>query len=248
MAQTDGEGVMVFSDIEERFVREYLRDLIGAAAARRAGISPKNARFWACRKLAEPHIAQRVAELKAQHLQRVDVEVADLVDRLARIAKTDASELVEFRRGCCRHCWGRDFRRQYTDAELRMARARHAKAVKDAQREGRDLIESISEFDEEGGGGFNATNDPNPDCPECFGEGVGAPFLKDTRELGPQAAAAFAGLKVTKEGVEVKTHDPMKAIELLGRHKGMFTDNVNVKGQLTVTGLAGRMRNRAPLA
>lgn len=236
------------SERDERFALEYVKDFKGGPAARRAGIAnPATANSWACRALARPEVAARIAQLKAEQKQRAKVEVADLVDRLARIATTDASELVEFRRCCCRHCWGVGFRYQHTDGGLRAARARHAQAVKRAQAEGRDLTEDIDlVFDEEGGGGFKASNDPNPECPECCGDGVGVPFLKDTRELGPNAAAAFAGVKVTKDGVEVKTHDPIKAIELLGRHLAMFSDTVNLKGHLTVEGLAGRMRNRAP--
>lgn len=236
------------TELEERFVLEYLKDLNGAAAARRAGVRPQSARTWASHALAKPEVAARVTGLKTEHRERIKVEVSDLVDRLARIATTDMSELVEFRRCCCHHCWGQDFRYQRTDVGLRMARLRHAQLVKAAKESGKDLTEEIAPFDEEGGGGFNATNDPNPECPECFGEGVGVPFLKDTRDLGPNAAAAFAGVKITKEGVEVKTHDPMKAIELLGRHLDMFTENVNVKGHVTVTALASRMRNREPLA
>lgn len=236
------------ADRIERFLLEYLKDFNGAAAARRAGVPVPSARSWASRTLADPAVAQRVAELKAQYLKRVDLEVVDLVDRLARIATADVTELVEFRRCCCRHCWGQGFRYQRTDTELRAARARHGKQVKALEKEGRDLTDEVEPFDEEGGGGFNATHDPNIDCPECFGDGVGVPFLKDTRDLSPNAAAAFAGLKVTKDGVEVKTHDPIKAIELLGRNKGAWTDNLNVKGQITVTQLASRMRNRAPLA
>lgn len=236
------------TELEERFVLEYLKDLNGAAAARRSGIREPSARTWASRTLAKPEIAARVAQMKTEHRERIKLDVDDLVDRLARIATTDMSELVEFRRCCCHHCWGKDFRYQRTDMALRMARMRHALSAKAAKESGKDLVEEVAPFDEEGGGGFNATDDPNPDCPECFGEGIGVPFLKDTRDFGPNAAAAFAGLKVTKDGVEVKTHDPMKAIELLGKHLGIFTENVNVKGHITVTQLAARMRNRTPLA
>jgi phage terminase small subunit len=237
------------TDLEQRFVREHLKDLRGAAAARRAGVPYNSARSWACRKLAEPRIAACIEQLKALHLQRLDVEVSDLVDRLARIVKADIGEIMEYRRGCCHHCWGKDHRYQRTDGALRAARVRHEQALKKARAEGRDLVDDIPlEFDEEGGGGFNATLDPHPDCPECHGEGVGVPFFKDTRELGPNAAAAFAGVKMTKDGVEIKTHDTVKALELLGRMKGAFTENVNVKGHVTVQQLASRMRNRRPLA
>lgn len=51
--------------------------------------------------------------------------------------------------------------------------------------------------------------------------------------------AAVASVRVktipTKDGVgverEVKMHDKLKALELLGRRLGLFTDNVNVSGE-----------------
>lgn len=235
------------TDVYEAFCQEYVRDFKGGPAARRAGIeNPATARSWASRALARPEVRARIEELKAERRQRVQVETDDVLRKLLEIANTDVNELVEFRRTCCRHCWGRDHRYQYTDGGLRAARVRHEQDLKKAQREGRDLTDDLPlEFDEQGGGGFDATRDPHPECPECNGEGVGTPFIKDTRDLG-LAATAYAGVKVTKEGVELKLHDRMKAIELLGKHLGMFTDNVKHSGQVTVVGLSSRMRNRVP--
>ena len=235
-------------DLLELFCLEYVKDFKGGAAARRAGVALISARSWASRALARPEVATRISQLKTERMQRVKAEGDAVIERLERIALTDISELVEFRRCCCRHCWGKDHRYQHTDGALRMARARYAKQLKAAQASGLDLAESFEPFDEEGGGGFNATNDPNPECPECHGEGVGVPFLKDTRDLGPGAAAAFAGLKVTKDGIEIKTHDQVAAMRLLGQHLDLFTENVKHSGQVTLVGLSSRMRNRGPLA
>jgi len=232
----------------ELFCLEYVKDFKGGAAARRAGVPVPSARSWACRALARPDIAARIAELKAERVQRVKVEGDDVIQKLERIVMTDVSELVEYRRCCCRHCWGKDHRYQHTDGALRMARVRYGKQLKAAQAAGLDLAETLEPFDEEGGGGFNATHDPNPECPECHGEGVGVPFVKDTRDLSPEAAAAFAGLKVTKDGIEVKTHDQLAAIKLLGQHLDLFTENVKHSGEMTINGLSTRMRNRGPLA
>jgi phage terminase small subunit len=232
----------------ELFCLEYVKDFKGGPAARRAGAPESSARSWASRALARPEVAARIAQLKAERVQRVKADGDDVIEKLTRIAMTDISDLVEFRRCCCRHCWGKGFGYQHTDGALRMARARYAKELKAAQASGADLAEEIKPFDEEGGGGFNATHDPNPECPECHGEGVGVPFMKDTRDLGPGAAAAYAGVKVTKDGIEIKTHDPVRALELLGKHLDLFTDNVKHSGQVTLAGLSDRMRKRGPLA
>lgn len=77
------------------------------------------------------------------------------------------------------------------------------------------------------------TPDPNPECKSCGGEGHNQPFFADTRKLKGGARLLYAGVKVTKEGIEVKTMDQMKALENVARHLGMFKDagvNVNLQG------------------
>lgn len=54
--------------------------------------------------------------------------------------------------------------------------------------------------------------------------------VKDTEELDEQQIRAIAGIKEGKFGIEVKLNDKEKALELLGRHLGMFKDKVEVSG------------------
>lgn len=56
--------------------------------------------------------------------------------------------------------------------------------------------------------------------------------LKDTQELTDTQIKALAGIKEGKFGVEVKLNDKEKALELLGRHLGMFKDRVEVSGTI----------------
>ena len=53
--------------------------------------------------------------------------------------------------------------------------------------------------------------------------------LTETAELSADQRAAIAGIKQGVNGVEVKLHDKIKALELLGRHIGMFNDKLEVK-------------------
>ena len=39
---------------------------------------------------------------------------------------------------------------------------------------------------------------------------------------------AIASIKQTKEGIELKTHDKIKALELIGRHLGMWNDKLDL--------------------
>ena len=54
--------------------------------------------------------------------------------------------------------------------------------------------------------------------------------IKDTASLTEQQIRAIAGIKEGKFGVEIKLNDKEKALELLGRHLGMFKDRMEVSG------------------
>ena len=54
-------------------------------------------------------------------------------------------------------------------------------------------------------------------------------MLSETEDLSVDQRAAIAGIKQGANGVEVKLHDKIKALELLGRHIGMFNDKLEVK-------------------
>lgn len=86
-------------------------------------------------------------------------------------------------------------------------------------------------------------------CPVCAGDGtVPIAWFEDTRNLGPSERALFAGVKVTEHGIEVKTKDQMRALELLGKHLGIFTEKVelNMSAALVERLLRGRARARDP--
>ncbi len=56
--------------------------------------------------------------------------------------------------------------------------------------------------------------------------------FKDTDELTEWQKKAIAGIKQTKFGIAVETCDKVKALELLGKHLGMFKDKVEVNGNI----------------
>ncbi len=58
----------------------------------------------------------------------------------------------------------------------------------------------------------------------------GRVILKNTATLTEQQIRAIAGIKDGKYGIEIKLNDKEKALELLGRHLGMFKDRVEVSG------------------
>ncbi|RZT02915.1 terminase small subunit [Cuneatibacter caecimuris] len=58
----------------------------------------------------------------------------------------------------------------------------------------------------------------------------GAVHIKDTSELDDEQVRAIAGIKEGANGIEIKLNDKEKALELLGRHLGMWNDKLDVKG------------------
>ena len=45
-----------------------------------------------------------------------------------------------------------------------------------------------------------------------------------TAEMKKEKIPAIAGIKQAKEGIELKLHDKVKALELMGKHRGMFKE------------------------
>ena len=58
----------------------------------------------------------------------------------------------------------------------------------------------------------------------------GKVVLTDTADLTESQIKAIAGIKMGKNGIELKLNDKEKALELLGRHLGMFKDKLEVSG------------------
>ena len=56
--------------------------------------------------------------------------------------------------------------------------------------------------------------------------------LKLTDKLNPQQRKAISSIKRGKFGIEVSTCDKVRALELLGKHLGMFTNKVEVSGNV----------------
>lgn len=143
--------------------------------------------------------------------ERTQITADRVVREIALIAFADSRELTETRVGCCRHCWGVDFKRQRTqhqrDAEFERWRLK---------------AKPGEEFDELGGTGFNPHLPPNPECIECCGDGHARDVIKDTRNLSPAAVALYAGVKRTKEGYQVLTQDKGAALDRLGKILGVY--------------------------
>jgi phage terminase small subunit len=227
------------------FVDEYLVDLNATQAAIRAGYSKKTANEQGARLLANVSVMELIQKRMQERSERTEITQDMVLKHWWKIATADPRKLIEYRRCACRHCYGKDHKWQWID-EAEFSKA-YAEAVK-AQEENPNEVHLIPE--NKGGYGFNPTHTPHAECPHCFGRGHGEVAPHDTRNLDEQSALLYAGVKVTKEGLEIKMRDQDGALENVAKHLGMFIDRKEV-GQpgdferLTDEEIDERIRNNA---
>ncbi|MAO52137.1 MAG: terminase small subunit [Pusillimonas sp.] len=200
---------------QARFVEEYLVDLNGTRAAIRAGYSEKTADQQASRLLTNVKVARAIAEAQQKLSERTHITQEMVLQRWWQLANVDMNDLVEYRRECCRHCWGKGFKYQWTEQEY----AKESRSAKNLKKPAPDCS---------GGFGYLSNRAPNPACPECAGEGHGKIHVKDSRKLSGPARMAFAGVKIGKDGLQVLAADREKALENVARHLGMFNDKLDL--------------------
>ena len=77
---------------QELFVQEYLVDLCGAKAARRAGYAQKHARCQGSRLLRDPEIRRAVDAAMEERLARIQVKQEEVISQLKAVAMAQASD------------------------------------------------------------------------------------------------------------------------------------------------------------
>ena len=164
---------------------------------------------------AEDKVRERIAEIMASAAKGSELEAEQLLRMHVEIATADTRELVQYRRVACRYCHGKGHRYQFTPAEMERAREKHEE--KQAQAKG-----DPKPFDDKGGVGYSKKVDPHPDCPECHGDGIGEMLVHDTRKLSPVAAQLYEGVKLGKDGLEVKIRSRGESLTAIARHRGFF--------------------------
>lgn len=218
---------------DEVFKDEYLKHLNPRMAALAAGypdsIARSRAYVWVSNPNAKPVLYKAIKAAMEERSIRTQITQDKVLERLWYIASADPNELMQLRRLNCRHCHGIDHHFQWKDeAEYENALQAVIAEEKAIQQEDPDYQATYPT--DEGGYGFMPVNSPNEECPRCFGEGNLDIYFADTTQLSPQGQALYAGIKKTKEGLEVLKHDQMQALAMIARHLGMFNDKLTIKG------------------
>lgn len=208
------------NDMQFRFVNEYLVDLNRTAAYKRAGGNGEGntAYVGASRMYRNAKVNRAITDALADRERRTQITQDAVLKMWWDIATADVNELTEYRRLCCRHCWGFGFNYQWRDA------VEYEDAVKKATAANKQPPKDV------GGYGYDDTLDPNPDCPRCNGAGIGRAHFHDTRDLTGAARRLFAGVKEGKFGVEVITRNQDDALKMVARHLGMVKNKTEITG------------------
>lgn len=210
------------------FIEELLADeQMNATAAylRVFKCSQKAAEASASRLLSQDKIKKGLMEARERLQQRTGITADKVLHQWWQIATADPNEIMQLRRESCRHCHGNDFAFQWRN-EDEFQRAL-AKAITEAEAEERKPTNLPTD---EGGYGYDPGEPPNPDCPECDGNGRSRVHINDTRHLTGAARRLYAGIKQTQHGIEVKTRDQDAALQSIARHLGMFNDKLQLQG------------------
>lgn len=229
------------TDQMRQFAAQYVIDFNGKAAAVRAGYAEKGAAAQASRLLAREDVQELVRQKMAAVEKRAEVKAADVLQQAMGIVMADVNDLVEFRRRCCRHCYGIDYGYQRTIAEMNAARRQYEKNRRACKNQ--EQLDALGDFDELGGIGYDARKPPVSECTTCWGDGVGDALFKATADLPPAARALYAGVKQTKDGFQMLTVDKNAAMDKLFRHFGLYEKD-NKQTANAITDLLGYVAQR----
>jgi phage terminase small subunit len=212
------------NDQMRAFAAEYTVDFCGKDAAIRAGYADKSAAVTASRLLGRPDVQELIQQRMARIEAKTEINSERVIREAWGIATADVNELVEFRRRCCRYCYGIDFGYQRTVQEMNADRTQYEKNYRACKND--EQRDALGDFDEKGGIGYDARKPPVKDCTHCWGDGVGDALFKATGAVSPSARSLYAGVKQTKDGYQMLLVDKLGAMEKLMKHLGLYeTDN-----------------------
>lgn len=171
----------------------------------------------------------RVRYLQEKACQKNEITVEKVLKRYWDIATANPNDLMQYRRECCRHCYGKEHNYQWIDEnEFFKDEEEYQKQSDEIDRKNSKIRKSQIPTSNnlqipvnDGGYGFDPSLSPHAKCPICHGKGKESVYIADTRELKGGAALLYAGVKATSQGLEIKTHDQLHALDKVASYLGM---------------------------
>lgn len=220
---------MSISPRQREFIREYLVDFNGTKAALRCKQTEASAYQYAFRMLSNSEV---MGEVEAEQSRRAAVAGLDanwVLDQWKKIAEADPNELMYTRIECCRYCYGIEHAYHWTQPEY--MDACNAAGVHICSRKCPPICRQMCAPASQGGFGFDPRMAPNPNCPQCHGEGVTQVKITESRFLKGAARRLYAGVQQDKEGrVKILTRDQDAALSNIAKYLGMVVEKRELSG------------------
>jgi phage terminase small subunit len=221
-------AVVALNARQSRFVLEYVIDFNGTRAAIRAGYSENGAHDTAYHLLSNAEVIAAVEERQEELAAAAGLTCEWVLRQWKQIAEADPNELISTRLECCRHCYGIDHQYQWTEVEYSQAIA--AAAAHRCNKNCESPCSKTLAPRAAGGFGFSSLNPPVEECPACQGAGFVRVLVADTRKLRGPARRLYAGLKQTKDGIEIKMRNQDLARDNIAKYLGMLIDKRELAG------------------
>jgi phage terminase small subunit len=212
-------------------------------------LKPERDYRYACEVLNNPRCTVYLRELRSEAAAATVIDVSILLaqDRAIVDAHEHMTDLVSRIWVCCRYCYGIGHAYQWRDEnEYLTAYAAAVQSHADKVKLG-VALELVTPTDE-GGYGFDQQDEPAFDCPKCDGHGEQRTLIASTATMSDHARVLYKGIKETKNGIEVLTHDYDKAKDRLYRAAGAFGDDAASVARGAASGAVAGVAAAAALA
>ena len=173
-------------------------------------------------------LVAKVKELQEKACQENEITVEKVLKRYWEIATANPNDIMQYRRECCRHCYGINHEYQWKNEkeffEAEEQRQQEIDEAEEANRHKRGKSKHTKvprPLENLGGYGFDPLLSPHAKCPQCNGEGRERAFFQDTRHLQGAAKLLYAGVEISKDGLKIKTHDQKAALDKVAAWLGM---------------------------
>lgn len=224
--------------LQARYVEHYLRyrnpTQAYKFAAEKEDVSYNTARNEGQKLLRDARVQASIRAGAKTAFADTAASTGWLLQRFLDIATADPRELIGLKVGCCRFCHGDDHGYQWREREYLEELARIDRENALARLTVGHRTPALQPYpDVAGGFGYNATLEPLDDCPQCHGEGIERFVPRDTDRLSDQALLLYGGVKVKPNGgYEIVVADRAKALEMVGKIMGAFTEKVQHSGAI----------------
>lgn len=208
------------------------------------GMDERTVNRKASETAALPGVRARISNLKQEQFDSFMFKQIDVLRDWVAIATADPTELIRSRRWCCRHCYGEGHAYEWAGEREFAAALDEVMMSNDMRRRG-SIPRALPSCD--GGFGYVRNRLPVKDCPVCHGDGTLDVYISTPEEWSPEARKLYAGIKQTKDGIQVLMRDQDGAMKNIAQFLGMLVTKSEVSGpggapiQTTSTTIIGEL-------